>query len=127
MQRSTKRRCVTPHVPHGPISYVYIFTLLKDYNTYRWSHFIKSFRSLIQQKMGLDNMAIEPLLNSPLLRSPLIAGLAIVVFISACLWVYFQRNRIQKPDLRNFEVTDGNVVAKLEEAHREVRLAPNTM
>ena len=30
---------------------------------------------------------------------------------------------MQKPDLKVFEVTDGNVVGKLEEAHREVRLS----
>jgi hypothetical protein len=29
---------------------------------------------------------------------------------------------VQKPDLKVFEVTDGNVVGKLEEAHREARL-----
>lgn len=65
-------------------------------------------------------MAFNALIE-PLARSPLAASVVAVVFLAASLWIYLSKSRVQKPDLRVFEVTDGNVVGKLEEAHRAVR------
>ena len=61
--------------------------------------------------------------NEALSRLGLTAFAATVLFLAASFWVDFSRSRVQKPDLKVFEVTDGNVVGKLEEAHREVRLS----
>lgn len=60
--------------------------------------------------------------NEALSRLGLTAVAATVLFLAASFWVYLSRSRVQKPNLRVFEVTDGNVVGKLEEAHREARL-----
>jgi hypothetical protein len=60
--------------------------------------------------------------NEALSRLAPTAIAAAVLFLAASFWVYLSRRRVQKPDLKVFEVTDGNVVGKLEEAHREARL-----
>lgn len=64
--------------------------------------------------------------NEALSRIGLTAVAAIVLFLAASFWVYLSRSRVQKPNLRVLEVTDGNVVGKLEEAHREATLPHKT-
>ena len=64
--------------------------------------------------------------NEALSRLGLTAVAATVLFLAASFWVYLSRSRVQKPNLRVFEVTDGNVVGKLEEAHREATLPLKT-
>ncbi|CZT21185.1 related to cytochrome P450 monooxygenase (lovA) [Ramularia collo-cygni] len=50
---------------------------------------------------------------------PVIVATGTALLLATAIWIYLLTKRVEKPNLRVFEVTDGNVVGKLEEAYRE--------